>query len=347
MILGVIVVVVIVAAVVAVIAIAVWQRKSLRKNVRIELNNEGNIPTRYELRAEDPDGILAFEYNLDGDSLPAGRGPQAEATASPPAQAAEPAAPEEKAKRKWIIPSGPSDEAAEAKEKGKEAQEKAKEAHAKGKEAMGFTGAVAEMLFTLGMVLPRSLGRPLLDISSNMRRTKGRIETVESAPGRVSSTVGRVQKSAPQVKAPQAELPKGEFTAPEISMPEGSKPDTEAPTAPQAQPQATEQPAVSEARGLQLIGEGWVQTPFVEPGGKFRFDLLVKPLKPRKTQHYSFGLLSRPVDLDDTFAVHEEWTIQITGATGWRRFHPYLLIAALSVLALLLAFWLSSLGVLS
>lgn len=345
MMLGLIVVVVILVAVIAVIAIAVWQRKSLQKNVRIEINNEGNIHTRYELKAQDPDGILAFEYSLDGDSLPEGRGPQGGAKASPPAQPAEPGPPEEKAKRKWIIPSGPSAEAEEAKAKGKEAKEKAAEAHAKSKEALGCMGAISETLFTLGMALPRSIGRPLLDISSSMRRTKGRVETVESAPGRVSSTVGKVQKSASQVKAPQVEVPKGELSAPGISMPGGSEAKAAAPTA--APPAATTQPAVSEVRGLQLIGEGWVQTPFVEPGSKFRFDLLVKPLKPRKTQHYSFGLLSRPVDLDDAFAVHEEWTVQIAGAAGWRRFHPYLLIASLAVLALLLAFWLSSLGVLS
>ena len=94
------------------------------------------------------------------------------------------------------------------------------------------------------------------------------------------------------------------------------------------------------------ITPGWTQTPSVEPGECLKLDLVVKPVKPSRTDYYSFGILSRNAGEGDDIGLEDEWAGQITGLSGLRRFHTYLLIVALSVFFLLLAFWLAGIGIL-
>ena len=61
-------------ATVAVSGIAMWlywrrQTQSLRPTLRLELRNDGNVPGRYELKAEDPTGSLHFVWRLNGTPL--------------------------------------------------------------------------------------------------------------------------------------------------------------------------------------------------------------------------------------------------------------------------------------
>jgi hypothetical protein len=83
----------------------------------------------------------------------------------------------------------------------------------------------------------------------------------------------------------------------------------------------------------------------VEPGAKLQLDLVVRPVKPDKSRHYAFEVLSRPVAGDEAEPLVDEWYIEISGASGLRRYHPYLLVGALAILAVLVTSWLVSMGV--
>lgn len=287
-----IVIVVIAVAVVAVIVVAWWQRKNLRKVLRLEIRNLGNVPSRYELKAEDPHGALVFQFALDGDALPPRTVSATSVPVQVPAQERAPAA------------TGPSD---------------VQQVQQKARQAMGFSGAIADLLGSLGMMLPRSIGAPLSQAASQLRRGESRVQQVQRAPGRLKGQVGRVTRVKP------------------VSTQKSTARPAPAPAARQAAPAAVQLTTV----------EPWVETPAIEPGRSLKLELLVKPARPRSSQVYSFAVVSRSVELEDAPEITEEWSGQITGLSGFRRYHPYFLIVAMAVFMILLAFWLANLGVLS
>jgi hypothetical protein len=300
-----VVAIVIVVAIVAAIAIARWQRKSLHKNLRLELTNRGNVQGRYELKAEDPDGALEFQFSLAGGGLTVGT--IAQETAVEVSEVAEAVQPE----RPSAKPGAPS---------AQQAQEKARQ-------AVGCGSAIADLLGSLGMLLPRSIGAPLSQASSQLRRGSGRVDQVQRMPSRVKGQVSKVKRPAGSAlgsSSASAERPK--TSAPSRSAP-------------------AERSRVSVV--TQSAMQPWVQTPAVEPGGSLRLGLRIKPVKALGARLHSFAVLSRSVEQEDAAVITEEWSGQIRGVSGFRRYHPYLLIVALAVLALMLAFWLASVGVLS
>ena len=127
-----VVAIVIVVAIVAAIAIARWQRKSHHKNLRLELTNRGNVQGRYELKAEDPDGALEFQFSLAGGGLTVGT--IAQETAVEVSEVAEAVQPE----RPSAKPGTPG----------------AKQAQVKARQAVGFSGAIAALAFgvTIGNI---------------------------------------------------------------------------------------------------------------------------------------------------------------------------------------------------
>ena len=137
------------AAIVAAVVIARLQKQNLRRKLRLEIANRGNVPARYELRGEDPQGALAFEFSLGDDPLPLSDPAPAEQAA--PAAAATPPAPT----GGWILPADSS------KLKGGV------------QTAMEVSGETANILGSLAMLLPRSLRDPLLQASGSLRRGRG------------------------------------------------------------------------------------------------------------------------------------------------------------------------------
>ncbi len=137
------------AAIVAAVVIARLQKQNLRRKLRLEIANRGNVPARYELRGEDPQGALAFEFSLGDDPLPLSDPAPAEQAA--PAAAATPPAPT----GGWILP------ADSGKLKGGV------------QTAMEVSGETANILGSLAMLLPRSLRDPLLQASGSLRRGRG------------------------------------------------------------------------------------------------------------------------------------------------------------------------------
>jgi hypothetical protein len=297
-----IVAVVIIVAAVAMFVIARWQKKGLQKNLRLEIRNQGNVPSHYELEAEDPDGVLAFEFRSAGVRLSEGAG----------------SVPETRQVVRSVQKDQPPPPSASAGEPPSTAQ-----IQQKAKQAMGLSKTLADLLGSIGMILPRSIGSPLLQASTQLRRGQSRVEQAERLPRRVSGQAKRVKvvpRSTPGTASTSAQTG---TTSGAAAAQHATASDTQAP------------------------GQQWVQTPVVRPGESLKLDLLVKPIKARSDQLYSLSIRSRSLEQEDAAVITEEWAGQIKGVGGMRRFHPYLLIVALSILILLLAFWLASLGILS
>lgn len=272
------------------IIVARERRKHLRKRVRLEIANQGNVQSRYQLRAEDPDGDLEFQFTLDGDQLPeqiffGASGQRAEAPASTAVG----------------MPISAEGTPQPAKQSGG-AQEKVKKASAAG-------GVVAEMLTSLGSILPSSLGAPLMRMSSQLRRGQAQASRAQQ----VSARVGSLKPSgAPQVGSPAAAAQR---------------------PAEAVQPTASAHPAGSYT---------WVETPLVPPGGRLNLDLIVKSAPPRDDQLRSFRVVSRSLEQRDAPQVVEEGSLPIKGGFWVQRLLPELAILTISLVILIVVFWLAS-----
>jgi hypothetical protein len=266
------------------IIVARERRKHLRKRVRLEIANQGNVQSRYQLRAEDPDGDLEFQFTLDGDQLPeqivfGASGQRAEAPASAVVG----------------MPISAKGTPQPVKQSGG-AQEKVKKASAAG-------GVVAEMLTSLGSILPSSLGAPLMRMSSQLRRGQAQASRAQQVSARVGS---------PQVGSPTAAAQR---------------------PAEAVQPTASAHPAGSYT---------WVETPLVPPGGRLNLDLIVKSAPPRDDQLRSFRVVSRSLEQRDAPQVVEEGSLPIKGGFWVQRLLPELAILTISLVILIVVFWLAS-----
>ena len=172
---------VIVAAIVAAIVVNRLQRQSLRRKLRVEINNQGNVRSRYELRAEDSLGALGFQFELDGDPLPPSD--LVEVTQAPEAQKA--------AKSdSWILPPD---------------SDKLKSGAGA---AMKTSGEAANTLGSLGMLLPKSVRMPLLQAASSLRRGQSAGMQAERLSKRASKVKkpGAGAKAAPAPRGAQTEV---------------------------------------------------------------------------------------------------------------------------------------------
>jgi hypothetical protein len=227
------------------------------------------------------------------------------------------------------------EKAAEAKEM---AAEKGKLAQDKAKKAMGISGAISEALFSLGMILPRSIGAPLLNASSSMRRTESSVARVQQTPGTLTAQAARLKATASTTKEAVAPLP----------QPDGMPALPQVPATDEAQPEVASAPLpVAGVPGVQPQAApvvyssepGWAQTPYVQPGESLDLELTVAAGRASKTQEYSFNVISRAVEQEAAPLVSKEGSIQIRGVPWFLRVLPYLAILALAIVAVVLAFW--------
>jgi len=329
---GIVTIVVLVLAAVAMIGIAVWQRKRLHKRLRLELANAGNVRSRYELRAEDPHEALAFEFSLDGDALPDGSVTESQETVT--AAVAPSGDGREGAPTTAASVGGVATPGADRMAQGQQAAQKGQDA---AKQAMGAGGAIADLLTTVGRLLPRSIGAPLLQAAGQMRSGEAKAKRIQQTPGRVSAQTKRVAGAVPDGVTERLVDPTKATTAPAA---EDAASAAAQPSPGEAVPAGQERAAPLTRTRLQ----SWVQTPAVEPGDKLHFDLVVRPVRANKTRHYSFEVFSRSVEGEEVEAVRDEWYIEISGVSGLRRYHPYLLVGALAILAVLVTSWLAGMG---
>lgn len=338
----VVIVVVVILAVLAAVVVARLQKRGRRKQLRLEVVNLGNAWSRYGLYAAEPTGSLVFEFTLDGDPLledgleahgQGGGGATVPHHTTTPA----PASSGQPEKEKAQAPG-------EAKEKAGQAAAQAQE---KAKLALTLGGAIADILGTVGMILPRSVGSPMLQAASRMRRGQSTATRVQQAPRQIGGQVEKVKSAssaAQQVPATPPVQPQA------VPLPQ------EMPAAPAFQPgtmpSPEQMPAASAARPgvtptAQPIEPGWVLTPSVQPGGTLAIGLLVTGPRSNQTQHFEFDIFSRSVEQVDSPVVSETDSFQIRGVSWFFRVLPYLAIVAVAAAAIVYALWLLNPGVLS
>ncbi len=151
-------------ALVATTGIVLWlftrnQRKNFRGSLKLELRNDGNVPGRYELKAEDPTGALRFQWLLQGAALGAKQAPQITSAPQlpPPQQTSAP-----------------------------------KPASSGGGLAQGVgvlkgaSGVISEVLINVGYMLPRSMGLPLINLGSQLRSGQYSAERAANLPNQVA-----------------------------------------------------------------------------------------------------------------------------------------------------------------
>jgi len=274
-------------------AIFKWQRQRARKTIPLELINEGNVRSRYALHAAEPTGKLEFHFRLNGQPLPEQVMTVVVAGGQRSAISRQPSA---------VSPKAVATGAAPVKA-GANVQKTLSGASQKG-------GVVAGLLSTLGRLLPGTAGQSLSGVGREVRQGQQTMIQAQQA----AHYAGKLQPK------PGA----------------SSQPSTVSrqPSTVSRQPSAASRQPEGEGRGVERTAvEIWVQTPFVEPGGKMRLDLQVQPARPYQTRHYPYVLKSRSLEYKEAPVMTAEETVLCKGLSPFERFAPFLLwIACITVL---------------
>ncbi len=274
---------IVVAAAVALVAVTRLRKARLQQRFRLEIANEGNVPCRYDLRAEDAGGVLRFQFLMDGDDLPAYGS---------------------------VAASGPADRQESGRPAPARAAAQTQGVRQKAGRAMQAGGVVAGLLSMLGSLLPRSIGIPLQQKASEMRRVQARASYVQQVPNQMAWLKSSAQRAVPGL--------------------------------PSRKESAAEQPPEPAVPGDGLV---WSQTPTVEPGGTLAVELLVRSAVAARNQRHAYRVVSRAAERTMEEPVVAEGSTRIKGGFWARRFLPSLLIVMATIALLLLVYWLASTGV--
>lgn len=273
---------------VAILVVARVQKARLQKKVRLEITNAGNVKSRYNLRAEEPQGALRFRFILDGDSLPVHTAAAAgRSTAGQPAVARTAARGRDKAG----------------------SQGKAGGARQKADGVMQTSNALAGLLNLVGSLLPRSMGIPLQQKASQMRRVQSRASYAQQLPNQMAWFKSSASRMVPGAA------------------------------------QAQERPASRDEAPAGIPGDDadagftWSQTPYVQPGKALAVDLVIRSVLATGNQTYTYEIVSRSADQTAAPPVTAEDEVRIRGGFWARRFLPYVLVVLAAVALLILIYW--------
>lgn len=272
------------------LVIATKSRRGYQKHLRLAVCNLSNVPGRFELQADDPSHALKIQFAWNGRNLA-----ERQVVVQPLVSAPVSAAPAHASSMHSAPPPRPG-------------------VMQTASRAFSFGTTIADLLATVGYLLPGTLGAPL--IQAGMRLRQGQF------------TVSRVERLQDQVTALNPAMA------------------TAAPTYAPAPSVAA--PAAPEARAVHMDVQRWAETPNVEPGETLWINVLIDPLRlPARTQHYAFRVLSRMVEAENAVPVMETGSVEIKGVAWFYR-HPVVTILMMAALAvLLLVFLWSNLHVLN
>ncbi len=278
--------------------IAAIQRRRRRKLYNLEIANQGNIATPYELSADDPLGLLKFQFGLYGAKLPVRQVTQVSPTRGAPVETAVETQPA--ASRPARQPDNASSGGA------RQTLDTARQTSAS---SMQTAGALSSIFSMIGSLLPGSAGASARRASSNIRRGQSTVRQVTYAPQQVTRTADQIKSQARRATPTSAKTgrPVESRTVDTGTTPAGT--DRRSSTAP---------------NGFEKPAPIWAQTPPVEPGGTLTVDLVIDPVKLRQTRPYSFKILSRPVEGDDLPVTVETANIQLPRGSCLLRLLPYI-----------------------
>ena len=272
------------------LAVVIWwllvrrQRWLAQEDCRLEIANLGNVRSRYELQAKDPADALRFTFEMGGSVLETRGG-----------------------KRKSRERAGNKHKDREKKEKPSiEVGAGLKKAKGAKNWMVGAGNTVANMLGTLGMMLPSSIGGPLRQAAGQIRRGRASVSRAE----RVSGQVSRLKRKGAKAHPPKAVEKAPPEATPTLARPGSTEPSTDL---------------------------GWVRTPFVEPGETVSLKLLIDPRDISKTESYTFTVNSHSLEQPGRQAIVEESEIEIEGLNSFQRYGPFLVVltAAMTMLFIL------------
>jgi hypothetical protein len=299
---------IVIAACAAIAFVAILQRKKLSRTLQVEIRNLGNVTGGYELQAQDPHSppALRFQFTLNDTELaPAPVGQSEIASVAPPpivrpeTASVAPSAP---------APSGSGDGASKA------------------EQAMESGGIIINILTLLGSILPRSLGAPLTQTASQMRRgqtTASRVKQIKGQTSRLApgGKKGRgVASAPPSAPSPGATRESPDREASRLSRPQG---------------------VGAERVDQREWEEPWAQTPSVEPGEALTVDLTIRPAQSHRGQTYPFTVISRANGLPDRVQPNRaevQGSVKFSGGSRFTQLLPYLAIVAIAILLLAVTF---------
>jgi hypothetical protein len=173
---------------------------------------------------------------------------------------------------------------------------------------------VASALDSLGDLLPRSAGAPLRRAAGQIRRGQSSVRRAEQLPGRAIQTSSQVMPRRATLQA--------------------------APGQTSARPQPVvsfRQEAITPATASQTIEQGWVETPFVEPGGTLVIDLSIDADNPYRSQTYPFVVESWALEQREDSLIVEESSVPIVKPTFLQRYSPFMVTVIVAAAIWLLA----------
>lgn len=289
-------------------SVGVAQEKRLYRTIRVEVTNQGNARSRYELRADDPINALSFNFDLNGSALA-----QRQVVEALPGGSSSSSDP--------LVAGSGSPIPAPASAAGS-LQQKGSGAVGLAKGALGAASFFGGSLITIGQLLPPGMGNGLINMGYQLRGGEYALSEAEGEVKFAQDMASGKGLHGHNVKSTPA--PK-------------SRPSQSAPT-PATQSAAT--PAAPP--GLMRL---WSQTPIVEPSQTLAVLLTLRPLKSKQTQQYFFRVISQAVDSENLAPIIEQGNVQIKGLSIFRRLLPLVIILGMAVvMALLVGLLLVNLG---
>ncbi len=306
----------------ALIAFFLWLRtlRSLRqvqeKICGVEVLNQGNVRSRYELRAEDPSGMLKFEFMLNDMDLAqrVGEPVDGKTAAATAATARVDAAPAEKQPNPTLA-------------KAKETWTKANALEAKAVATVNTGSVLSNWIVTISYLLPGTLGASLRESTAGMRATQYEVRNVVDTPGRYQRMVAAA--APPRISTSPMPLNTGNQLPASWSKTGASTPSTGT---------ATTQAAVAQPK--PVARNGWSLTPPIDAGDTLAVTLKVRPARFPRSQHYDFKVLSRSVDGNESTPVIDHGSVALRGGPIFRRILSWVLLALAVALLALLAWYL-------
>ena len=297
------------------------QRQVQEKLCAVEVANEGNVRSRYELRAEDPSGMLKFEFMLNDADLAQRAGEPvdaktAAANAAAPAQAGA-AAPGEKQPNETV-------------EKAKGAWNKANEIETKAVNTVNYTSMFSTWIVTISYLLPGGLGQSMRNSMSGLFSTQYQVRNVVDAPGRYQRMVSA---SAPPRLGGNPNAPLNTGNPVSVAWPKTS-------TTTSGNGATATQAVVAQPK--QVARSGWSLTPPIDSGDSLTVQLKVRPARFPKSRHYDFQVLSRSVDGNEETPVTDHGSVALRGGPIFRRILSWVLLAVAVILLALLAWYVLS-----
>ena len=137
------VIIILIAIVLAILWVSSIRKRRLVSKLRVEIENQGNIDCRYQLLAEEPLGGLSFDFFQNGEPL-------------------------------QVVVKSDQKSVAAAQPTATTSPKRASSDSGKVDQAIGFSGALGNVLIGIGSLLPASIGKPILQAGNQLYQSSAK-----------------------------------------------------------------------------------------------------------------------------------------------------------------------------